>query len=172
MNTLALLAPLALMQVGPNPNAANTLGVPDELANRPARPATTQALAVTDANTAWLKTCLEQVESEPARAHALAQIKRSEASGTQRVVANHCLGLAASKLGLWEDARTAFIEARSETPESEIRAKARFGAMAGNAAMPVRRVNGAYIVRSLGLSTAILTRHSMTSPQRCAATAA
>lgn len=76
------------------------------------------------------------------RAHTLAQVRRNEASGAERVLANHCLGLASTQLGLWEDAIAAFGEARDLSPEDELRVRARFGAMAGNAALasgdPVR----------------------------------
>jgi tetratricopeptide (TPR) repeat protein len=84
---------------------------------------------------AWLQSCLDQIGADPARAHTMAQIRRSQTTGTDRVLANHCLGTAASALGLWDDARSAFLDARAETPADEIRARARFGMMAGNAAL-------------------------------------
>ena len=121
-----------LLQVGPNPSAADTLGLPDELANRPARDA---ASAPQDPTSAWLAECLDQLEEDAARAHSKAQIRLTEVSGAERVVANHCLGLASTELGLWDDARTAFVAARDETPVDEPRARARFGLMAGNASM-------------------------------------
>ena len=133
MTPLHLLLPLALLQIGPNPNGASPLGVPDELANRPARPA--DAAKITDPTAAWLAECLNQIDEDPARAHSQAQIKLSGAIGSERIIANHCLGLASTELGLWDDARTAFIAARDETPADEARARARFGAMAGNAAL-------------------------------------
>jgi tetratricopeptide (TPR) repeat protein len=63
------------------------------------------------------------------------QIRRGETKGADRVLANLCLGMAASELGLWDDARAAFAAAQSETPESETRTRARFAALAGNAAL-------------------------------------
>ncbi|HSF13894.1 MAG TPA: hypothetical protein VLA50_13060, partial [Erythrobacter sp.] len=84
---------------------------------------------------AWLERCFDQIEQDPARAHSLAQIRRAETTGTDRVLANHCLGIAASELGLWSDARSAFVAAREETPADEARTRARFAALAGNAAL-------------------------------------
>ncbi|MEM8725173.1 MAG: tetratricopeptide repeat protein, partial [Pseudomonadota bacterium] len=89
----------------------------------------------TDPLSIWLSECLDLVESDPARAHARAQIRRGETEGAERVIANHCLGLAATGLGLWNDAQSAFTAARDETPVDEQRARARFGTMAGNAAL-------------------------------------
>ena len=122
-----------LLQVGPNPSGASTLGTPDELINRPERDALAEEIA--NPTSAWLAKCLAQLEESPARAHSQAQIRRDETSGSERVIANHCLGLAATELGLWEDARTAFTAARDETPADETRTRARFGTMAGNAAL-------------------------------------
>ncbi|MEO1729390.1 MAG: hypothetical protein AAFR64_01475 [Pseudomonadota bacterium] len=136
MTLLQTLLPLMLMQVGPNPMGTNPLGTPDELLNRPERPASkSDPVGITDPNAAWLAQCLTQLETDAARAHTQAQIKRNEGLGSERVVANHCLGLAATELGLWSDAQMAFTAARDETPEDEVRAKARFGTMAGNAAL-------------------------------------
>ncbi|MEM7666829.1 MAG: tetratricopeptide repeat protein [Pseudomonadota bacterium] len=133
MSLVIAPALLVLLQVGPNPNAGGIQGVPDELANRPPREEASQQ--PTNPTSAWLQTCLDQLDEDPARAHSQAQIKRAESTGTDRVIANHCLGLAATELGLWEDARTAFQEAKDETPVDDLRTRARFGTMAGNAAL-------------------------------------
>ncbi|MEM8724037.1 MAG: hypothetical protein AAGE86_00805 [Pseudomonadota bacterium] len=122
-----------LLQVGPNPSGESTLGTPEELINRPPREAALEP--PTNPTSQWLQECLDQLDEDPARAHSKAQIRRNEKDGAERVVANHCLGLAATELGLWEDARTAFVSARDETPADELRTKARFGTMAGNAAL-------------------------------------
>lgn len=121
-----------LLQVGANPMAGGMAG-DDFVRDRPARPEATQDKL--NATSAWLETCLEQLEEDAARAHSTAQIRRTETKGTDRVLANHCLGMAASELGLWQDARAAFIAARDETPAGEARTRARFGALAGNAAL-------------------------------------
>ncbi|WP_255548027.1 tetratricopeptide repeat protein [Erythrobacter ani] len=122
-----------LIQVGPNPAANDNLGLPDELLNRP--PRESSITAPQNPTTAWLEDCLDQLAEDPARAHSKAQIRLTETSGPDRIIANHCLGLAATELGLWDDARGAFISARDETPVDEPRTKARFGLMAGNAAL-------------------------------------
>lgn len=121
-----------LMQVGPNPLGG---GMPsdDLFRDRPAR-----ADGVKDdlgATSAWLESCFDQLEADPARANTMAQIRRGETKGADRVLANLCLGMAASELGLWDDARAAFAAAQSETPQSETRTRARFAALAGNAAL-------------------------------------
>ncbi|QFT76504.1 tetratricopeptide repeat protein [Erythrobacter sp. THAF29] len=138
MSTLLLAALLpstlpAMLQVGPNPSATDTLGVPDELVNRPPRENAIEA--PTNPTSKWLSECLDLLPEDPARAHTLAQIRRGSTAGTDRVIANHCLGLAATELGLWDDARTAFLAARDETPPKELSTRARFGTMAGNAAL-------------------------------------
>ncbi|MEP3051973.1 MAG: tetratricopeptide repeat protein [Erythrobacter sp.] len=125
-----------LLQIGPNPNAGAIPGIPDELLNRPER--RTNEIAPpepTNPTSIWLSDCLDLVDSDPARAHTMAQIRRNATLGAERVIANHCLGLAATNLELWTDAQTAFTAARDETPAEEQRARARFGAMAGNAAL-------------------------------------
>ncbi|MDJ0641388.1 MAG: hypothetical protein QNJ15_01095 [Erythrobacter sp.] len=122
-----------LLQVGPNPVGGSTLGTPDELIDRPPRENAIEAPS--NPTSEWLQQCLDQLDEDAARAHTQAQIRRSETSGPDRVVANHCLGLAATELGLWNDARMAFVAARDETPAGELRTRARFGTMAGNAAL-------------------------------------
>lgn len=135
---MSLSAALTLMflQVGPNPNASTLPDTAEELRNRP--PRMTNEIAPsepTDPLARWLSRCLDLVDTDPARAHSQAQIRRAETSGAERVIANHCLGLAATNLGLWNDAQTAFTSARDETPAEELRARSRFGTMAGNAAL-------------------------------------
>lgn len=134
-----------LLQVGPNPLGGSLEGADDLMRDRPPRePAVSSEPSPTSAPTStWLESCFAQLESDPARAHAMAQIRRSETSGTDRVLANHCLGTAASELGLWDDARAAFVAARDETPEAEIRMRARFAALAGNAALASGDATGA-----------------------------
>lgn len=127
----SLLLPL-LLQVGPNPATGEIPGVPEELANRPPRPLAQEPAAQTSP---WLEECLGYLDTDPARAHSIAQIRLRETAGTDRVLANHCLGLAATELGRWGEARAAFIAARDGTPAGEASMRARFGAMAGNAAL-------------------------------------
>jgi len=121
-----------LLQVGPNPLAGGMQG-DDLVRDRPPRDSAVKGEL--NASSAWHASCLDQLAVDPARAHSIAQIRRSETTGVDRVLANHCLGIAASELGLWDDARAAFIAAREETPPDEARTRARFAALAGNAAL-------------------------------------
>ena len=129
-----------LLQVGPNPMAGGMAG-DDLLRDRP--PRADGVKGDMNATSAWLQTCLDQLAEDPARAHTMAQIRRSETKGPDRVLANHCLGTAASELGLWQDARAAFLAARDETPSDETRTRARFAALAGNAALAGGDAEGA-----------------------------
>jgi tetratricopeptide (TPR) repeat protein len=153
-----LLLALAL-QVGPNPLGGAIAG-DDLVRDRPARPGAAaqagpqEAEAPLNFTSAWLAGCLSQLEEDPARAHAMAQIRRAETTGADRVLANHCLGTAAAALGLWDDARTAFTAARAETPEAEPRARARFAALAGNAAVAGGDAPGALDALTLAESDA------------------
>lgn len=126
--TSSLLA--VAMQVGLNQPTIPPSDGHEELRNRPPREE-----AIDSPESQWLAECLALVAEDPARAHTLAQVKRNEAFGTEQVLANHCLGLAATELALWEDAITAFSAAREATPPEELSARARFAAMAGNAAL-------------------------------------
>ncbi|MDC8755768.1 tetratricopeptide repeat protein [Erythrobacter sp. sf7] len=122
-----------LLQVGPDP-MGGAMANDDLVRDRPPR-VEARAQDMIDPASVWLQSCLDRLTEDPARAHTMAQIRRSETTGADRVLANHCLGTAATELGLWEDARTAFIAAHDETPANEPRARARFAAMAGNAAL-------------------------------------
>lgn len=141
---MALISSILVLalQVGPNPQAQSPLGAPDELLNRPPRPQTEKRIE-DDPATQWLAKCLAMLPDEAARAHTLAQVQRNESIGRTRILANHCLGLAATQLSLWDDAIGAFEAARDETPAQEMRAKARFGAMAGNAALAAQDLQAA-----------------------------
>lgn len=144
---MSILLALAL-QVGPNPMGGGMPG-DDILRDRPPRadvaqqPDEAEAEAPLNATSAWLAGCLSQLDEDPARAHAMAQIRRTETTGADRVLANHCLGTAAGALSLWDDAREAFTAARAETPEAEPRTRARFAALAGAAALGAGDAAGA-----------------------------
>lgn len=104
-----------------------------ELRDRPPRE---DVIASADSEVSeWSRQCLDLLASDPARAHTMAQIRRNEVSGTARAVANHCLGLAATELELWDDAASAFRAARDDAPDDQPSARARFGIMAGNAVL-------------------------------------
>lgn len=121
-----------LLQVGPNP-LGGTIAGDDLVRDRP--PRDQSSAGELNATSAWLASCFDQLAEDPARAHTMAQIRRSETKGADRVLANHCLGTAATELALWDDARAAFLAARDETPVDEVRTRARFAALAGNAAL-------------------------------------
>ena len=145
MPFLEILLPIAVLQL--NPANAAPLGTPDELINRPPRPVDpSKPPELSDPNARWLAGCLKQMEEDAARAHTQAQIKLTSALGEEKIAANHCLGLAATELGLWTDAETAFTSARDETPADQARARARFGAMAGNAALAGGNPTGALVL--------------------------
>lgn len=140
MTLFAILLPL-LLQAVPDPN---NMTVPDYAAEIQDRPPP-RSSGVIDAPepTSWLAQCLEQIEVDPSRAHVQAQIRRDTTSGEERVLANHCLGIASTELERWEEARAAFTASLQETPESDPRMRARFGAMAGNAALVTGDIPGA-----------------------------
>ncbi len=94
----------------------------------------------------WLEECLDQLETDPSRAHTMAQIRRNETSGPERVIANHCLGLAATELQLWDDARTAFLASRDELEPADLSMRARSGTLAGIAAMAAGDNTGALAI--------------------------
>ena len=138
---------ILLLQVGPNPAFGQIPDYSEEIQNRPPRPS--NVIGPDDApqppkyKSAWLKECLELVESDPARAHVKAQVRATSTTGESRVLARHCLGLAATKLELWDDAIAAFEAAREETPPNDARFRARLGTMAASAQLGKGDVNAA-----------------------------
>lgn len=139
MPMISLLLSL-LLQVGFDPTRG---AIPDYSAEVQDRQPRESSVIDPPEPTSWLGQCLEQIEQDPARAHVQAQIRRDTIGGEERVYANHCLGLAATRLGRWDEARAAFTAARQETPEVDARLRARFGAMAGNAALVTGDAAGA-----------------------------
>jgi tetratricopeptide (TPR) repeat protein len=143
-----------LLQVGPFPGVDNMPTADDPLINRPpprrvrGRNPVVEIEGITPSSQ-WLQECLNQIEEDPTRAHAMAQIRRTEASGPDRVLANLCLGAASTELARWDDARDAFLAAREGTPVAEPRARARFAAMAGNAAFEGSRSEEALALLAL-----------------------
>ncbi|MEP5937789.1 MAG: hypothetical protein ABJ239_05645 [Erythrobacter sp.] len=132
------IALFMMLQVGPSGQAGPVGDPHDMVRDRPPRQAAEVVGEVAAAplpQSVWLNECFELVDTDPARANSLAQIKRDSTSGTERVLANHCLGLAATKMELWDQAQAAFIAARNEVPAEELPLRARMGAMAGNAAL-------------------------------------
>lgn len=133
MPFVSLILPL-LLQAGPNPA---TGAVPDFSAEVQDRPPREMSEPVGQrVEPTWLEECFELADSDPARAHVKAQLQRDSTSGGDRILANHCLGIAATNLGRWDEAQLAFLTARNETPADDLAFRARLGAMAGNAALP------------------------------------
>lgn len=87
--------------------------------------------AVPQANTG----CMLAVESDPERSAEIARKAMGEAQGRARVRAGLCLGVALSELDRWDEARTAFLQARDAADAEDRPSRARLGAMAGNAAL-------------------------------------
>src|SRR3546814_16749191 len=70
-------------------------------------------------------------------------MRRDGTTGEDRILANHCLGLAATKLERWDEARAAFLAARDDVPQDDPRMRARLGAMAANAMLATGDARGA-----------------------------
>lgn len=141
----SLLLPL-MLQVGPDPASG---GVPDHSALVQDRPP--REVPVAEPEPSWLAECFELIDQDPARAHVRAQVERERTEGNERVLANHCLGLAATKLERWREAEAAFLAARDEVPEDDLRLRARMGAMAANAAMAVDEPRRALLILNAAL---------------------
>lgn len=79
--------------------------------------------------------CMSAVEANPEKSAELARSALSDAIGRERVRAGLCLGVALSDLDRWDEARTAFTNARDAADPADHASRARLGAMAGNAAL-------------------------------------
>ncbi len=79
--------------------------------------------------------CMSAVEADPERSAQMAQAALGDAIGRERVRAGLCLGVALSDLDRWDEARTAFVNARDAADVTDHASRARLGAMAGNAAL-------------------------------------
>lgn len=123
----------SLLQVGLNQPTIPPGDGHAELRNRPPREAVIES--ADSEISQWSSDCIALLATDASRAHTMAQIKRNESTGAERAVANHCLGLAATELGLWDDAASAFRAARDDAPDDQPSARARFGIMAGNAVL-------------------------------------
>lgn len=128
------IALLMMLQIGPWGQARPAGDPHDMVRDRPPRESADMTSPQLP-QTVWLNQCFDLVDTDPARANSIAQIKRDSTTGPERVLANHCLGLAATKMELWDQAQTAFIAARNEVPAEELPLRSRMGAMAGNAAL-------------------------------------
>ena len=82
-----------------------------------------------------LRVCLDTARTDPATAITTASQWASEANGAEVSLPRQCLGVAYMSLLRWDAAEQAFTEARDARLSSERALRARFGAMAGNAAL-------------------------------------
>lgn len=125
---------LLLMQAGPNPAAGTMPGLPDELADRPARGQQQADTPPPVSNP--LSRCLAKAAAKPKDALDFAQSWREVAtSELESAQSAHCLGLAMVRLGRFDEAEKAFEQASSEAPSDNPAYQARLLAMAGNAAL-------------------------------------
>ena len=131
---MALLFLLPLLLQG----AAPGLNLPQidrpTAADRRRRAATVDRRATLDTPTR-LEACMAQTRRDPESAVTTASdwlklIKGAPASEPQL-----CLGTAYAAQGQWDEAEAAFLAARDATPAGQPLARARLGAMAGNAAL-------------------------------------
>ena len=144
----SLILPL-MLQVGPDPASG---GVPDHSALVQERPPREENPL--NPHASWLAQCLDLIDQDPARAHVQAQVERERTVGDDRVLANHCLGLASTKLERWREAEAAFLAARDEVPDGDRRLRARLGAMAANAAMAVDEPQRGLLLLDVALADA------------------
>ncbi len=149
MLTTSVLA--ILLQVGPNPTTGALPDAHSDLRDRPVREQLDDTIRP---ESEWLAQCLQLLSQDASRAHTMAQVRRNASAGTERVLANHCLGLAATELGRWDEAQAAFSAAREETPADEASARARFGTMAGNAALAQGDTEAALAILNVARSDA------------------
>lgn len=145
MSLLPLLLPL-VAQVGPAsalPSAASPYAssLPIEIIEKKedeARRARASRRAAQGAPLAYAPAgigCMAAVETDPERSAQLARTALSEALGREKVRAGLCLGVALSTLDRWDEARSAFVDARDAADSADHSSRARLGAMAGNAAL-------------------------------------
>lgn len=79
--------------------------------------------------------CMGAVEANPERSAEIARAALGDAIGREKVRAGLCLGQALADLDRWDEARTAFTNARDAADAADHSSRARLGAMAGNAAL-------------------------------------
>lgn len=91
--------------------------------------------AKTAAPPAELGACLAAVTQDPNRAEVAARTWLAKADAGQKHEAGHCLGVALARLERWQGAEDAFLAARDSAPADDHAARARIGALAGNAAL-------------------------------------
>ncbi|MCB2050759.1 MAG: hypothetical protein KDE63_04950 [Novosphingobium sp.] len=107
--------------------------------------AATAASAPAPAIDAKLDECMHLAASDPIAAQdaARAWLDESKEDNTTKAKALQCLGVAMANSGAWDDAETTFLQARDLTATSDLVARARLAAMAGNTALADGRATAA-----------------------------
>lgn len=103
-----------------------------------------------------LALCLDQARRDPPTAIATATQWVGESYGAGRALPQQCLGQAYVSLLRWEAARDAFLTARDALAGIDPLARARLGAMAGNAALAAADADGALAALDLALADAAI----------------
>lgn len=104
------------------------------------------AAPTTTAAEARLRACLDLARTDPAGAIATASEWAGEEAGAEVSLPQQCLGFAYVSLLRWEAAAEAFLIARDAREPEDRGARARLGAMAGNAALAAGDFEGAATV--------------------------
>lgn len=121
-----LILPL-LLQVGPNPALTPPPAVPDELVEQRRRTKEKQSppIAVVEADP--VQACIAVAAAAPHVALEEAQAKVDAATGLDRAIAAHCLGIAYTELERWPEAAAALGQARAALPSGQTAYAARLG---------------------------------------------
>ena len=134
---LPLLAPTSVAALTP----PDVSGLPPSRIEQPAsrrqrteapRPAPLPAPAVAPDR---LQFCLQLAQTKPAEAITAAGDWLSESKAGGKAPAYQCMGAALGQNGEWDEAEAAFLQAREALPTNETAQRARYAAMAGNAAL-------------------------------------
>ena len=102
-----------------------------------------------------LQLCLQLAQTKPAEAVSAAGDWLSEAKAAGKAQPYQCMGAALGQSGSWDEAEAAFLQARDAMPAGESAQRARYAAMAGNAALADARYDGA--LKDLDLAKADAT---------------
>lgn len=128
---MIVAAMLALAQAGSDLSSATSpvLAAPQPIPHKQRPP----EADIKRAPETKLSACLAAAHDDPAAAAETAEDWRDQAKGADRAEAEECRGVALTALGRWDEAEQAFIAAGEGSTGPAL--KARYGAMAGNAAL-------------------------------------
>ena len=137
-----IILPL-LLQVGPNPALAPAPAVPDELVEQRRRKKEEQRppIAVVEADP--VQACAALAAAAPDSALEEAQARFDSATGLDRAIAAHCLGIAYTEMEQWPEAAEAFGEARAALPAGQSAYAARLGIAKAAAELAAGRADAA-----------------------------